>query len=435
MKSSKNNLIVGGILLSCVAILMPCWVQGVELGGWIDPDSVRFYTDSNYNVRLHFKVDTTFTINYDLVPFTQNWCDELNDIEWWFRSSSFIGGYARFIQNLDVPKVEECSDASETYTAGQEYDVFLYHHRGDLWFKFDPDGFVAGNPGMLLRDYPICQQLQYCPLITLYYGWFHLNNVNYSADYFYWQESPSITINYPADEAEVTSAFTMEIDFNIADGYERLMILFEDWDASSTCPLPGSEAWDEEYSEYFHYQSFPYFSPFFTVTSGITTIDVDSLNAGTYNCVRCYFINESTGQATDELCTEYDLSVAEYIPPADLPEFYLPIPSWLDYYAEHSERFTTSTPLFINWAGTIEPLISWVGNIALFFQQYFDPDVARAKGEDMGNAVAIARGYLESIDDFFGGLPLSTVFLFYLITALVVIVYRIVKGILTIIVP
>jgi hypothetical protein len=42
---------------------------------------------------------------------------------------------------------------------------------------------------------------------------------------------------------------------------------------------------------------------------------------------------------------------------------------------------------------------------------------------------------VESIDDFFGGLPISSIFIFYVITALVIFVYRLVKGILTIVIP
>ncbi|GAI14865.1 unnamed protein product, partial [marine sediment metagenome] len=187
--------------------------------------------------------------------------------------------------------------------------------------------------------------------------------------------------------------------------------------------------------QWFNYQSFPYFSDFFTTSTGTTTIKVSDLNSGIYNCVRCYFINETTGAISGELCPVYDISIVAYIPPEDLPTYFLPIPNWEEYYAEHSEKFATSTPLFAKMATVFDPIISWVGKTALTFQSFFDPDTAKEKGAEMGNAIPVARGYLENIDDFFGGLPISLILIFYIITALVIFVYRLVKGILTIIIP
>ncbi|GAI02457.1 unnamed protein product, partial [marine sediment metagenome] len=109
--------------------------------------------------------------------------------------------------------------------------------------------------------------------------------------------------------------------------------------------------------------------------------------------------------------------------------------SWTDYYTEHSERFATSTPIFNALATTFEPVINSIGNIVLFFNNYFDPQNAGLKGEEFGNAIPVLRGYLEQIDDFFGDLPISALLLSYLIVVIVVIIYRLVKGILTIIIP
>jgi hypothetical protein len=332
-------------------------------------------------------------------------------------------GYALNKDNIGMFNDAGNCVQSDVFTAGHEYSVYLV--LGDSGF-FDPSHTPAQIKEGYLRD--LDEE-------SIFLSAQNDASVQYTHD-FLLTYPPTINIISPADDSEMSSSFDITATYLNSGTYEKLMVIFEEWDASSTCPVYGTDAWDAEVAlGYFNYQSLPYFSDWILTDSGTTTISVSNLEAGTYNCFKCHFITESTGAMSGALCPDYNLDVAVYIPPSFVPTFYLPLTEWSSYYASNSVRWTTSTPVFDNWANAFEPIIVWVGQTAIFFEQYFDMDLAKTKGEEIGDAIAVARGYLEVIDDFFGGLPLSGIFLFYIITALVVIIYRIVKGILNIIVP
>lgn len=427
--SFKRKLLVGGILLACFYILLsagPLFAANTLI------EEITITSEGTGALYMTFRVKQTFSITWYQHSGDNCYWESYNgtirlynaddlDPQW---TSPIIGE-----DKLGWFKENESCDLVETFTAGITYKAYIT----EVYLRKDYTAAQNKATQIYQKDEQEFWGLDEETEFTLKWkeggDW-------YDDCCYLFTLAPEFTITSPADESELTSSFDIKGNFANAAPYERVMIVFEDWHASSTCPIYGTSEWETERAlGYFHYQSIPYFSPIFATSTGTTSIAVSDLAARNYKCTRCFLIKESTGAISYELCPDYNIEVLLYIPPSDLPYYYLPIASWADYYAEHSERFTTSTPLFINWAGTFEPLIAWIGNTVLSFQQYFDPDVAQARGEEMGNAVATARGYLEIIDDFFGGLPLSTVFIFYLITALVVIVYRLVKGILTIIVP
>lgn len=238
-----------------------------------------------------------------------------------------------------------------------------------------------------------------------------------------------IEITDPIDGSTLDSAFTMTIDYTDLSAYERLMIIFEDWDASTTCPVYGDENWALEYTAYFNYQSQPYFSDYFTTSTGTTFVDVDNLPARDYRCVRCYAINETTGTTTEAICPDYNISVSAYIPPGGLPTWSFAIPNWTTYYASNTDKWATSTALFNSASTLLAPMVGWVGNLSLSFSSLFDASSSNAYGEQLGGSISQARGYLATIDNFFGGLPVSTIFLFYILTLLVIIILRLLSRI------
>jgi hypothetical protein len=247
---------------------------------------------------------------------------------------------------------------------------------------------------------------------------------------------PNITINYPLNNAELSAEFSMDINYDLTgEDWDRLMIVFEDWDASSTCPHEDDPNYQTQFDLYFNQQSFPYFSDFFSTSTGTTSIAVDSMDAGTYNCNKCVFINESLGTMSEYLCDNYTIKILAGILPGGIPENYLPFATWQEYYASNSERFTTSTPLFSTLSNILQPLINTFGSFILYFNNFFDPAIASEKGALIGNAISEARGYLETIDNFFGDLPISWAFLLFLLTLAVVIVLKIVNYIRHIFAP
>lgn len=424
-----EKLKIGGILCILLWFFLPVEIILANQTNYLTEENI--FSADNDLLYLEFKAKITFSIEWEEYGPT---CQQKYPVGTPYDAKlyTYCNRISPDISHLlsDLTLFEENGfincDKTETFVAGNIYRVYLLDKKSigkdkatkeqiieNYIEKFSVNGIIDTDIFKIYNNY---------------------EDIVYEDSPYYFTERPNIIIIFPPDEAELGTAFEMEIEFAKAENWDRLMIIFEDWDSSSTCPVESDEEFEEEYWKWFNYQSFPYFSDFFTTSTGTTTISVSDLNTGNYNCVRCYFINESTGGISDELCTTYNISVITYIPPEDMPIFYIPIEDWPSYYSEHS-TFATSTELFDNWADTFYPVIDWISKIVLFSQDYFEPDTAKAKGEDMGNAVAIGRGYLENIDDFFGGLPISTIFIFYLITALVIIVYRLIKGILTIIVP
>jgi len=329
--------------------------------------------------------------------------------------------------NIDFFDVWDSCDLTEHYTAGETYETYLVDWNNPI----QAGESVASIKANKLRDKnkETDVDAESIFITAQLYG-----EIQYIEN-FLLNFIPEIDIIYPLDNSYVISNFEMEVDYAQAGGYDRLMVVFEDWNASSTCPEPTDFSYWVERSAYFNSQSMPYFSDRLATSTGTTTFEVYGLGLGKYNCNKCHFVNDSTGVMSENLCKGYDVEVGIYVLAPDIPEFYLPFGSWPEYYAEHSEKYDTPTPLYDNLAWTFEPLINNIGNIIIFFNSYFDKQLASEKGAEFGNVVPVFRGYLDQFNDFFGGLPISELLLFYLITAILVIIYRIVRGILTILFP
>ena len=246
---------------------------------------------------------------------------------------------------------------------------------------------------------------------------------------------PTLDITSPVDNSTLSEAFDIVGTYSNATSTWKTMVIFEDWDASSTCPVYGSEQYDLERPLYFNYQSLPYFSSAFATSTGTTTIAVSSLPAGNYRCVRCYFINETTGQISDEVCTGYNLVVNVGIPFEPAPEFSYPFANWPDYYASATDKWATSTGLFSSLANAISPLINWVGNLSVSFHNILSTTTAASYGTQFGSAIPVMRGYLVVINNFFNGLPISEIFMFFIVVALMILIYKIIHSFISLIKP
>jgi len=244
----------------------------------------------------------------------------------------------------------------------------------------------------------------------------------------------SIEITSPTTESSRSAEFYLQGNFNIkSEDWDRIMVIFEQWHASSTCPEYQSEDWETEYANgWFINQSMPFFSDFFSTSTGNFSILIDDLRTGEYNCTRCYFINETEATISSEKCPMYALTITEITPPT--AEFYYPFLTWQTYYTTSSEEFATSTPLFENMANALTPVVNKMGDFILYAKEYFDLSQAMAKGNELGQAIPKARGYLEMIDDFIG-LPLSSFVIFYFLTMAVVISYKVILTIIKLLKP
>jgi len=281
---------------------------------------------------------------------------------------------------------------------------------------------------------------------TSTYGFFNANLQNYTiasggTAYFdsFWTEpeDSTVEITYPPSETATSTIFTLEGNYNLlAEEWSRLMVIFERWESSSTCPDYGSEEWEDEYNQgWFLYQSMPFFSESFIDPTGQFSIEVNDLRTGNYNCVRCYFINEIDSTLSTEKCPNYSLEVTADISDYQWPEYQFPFESWSGYFDDHSEKFPTSTELFESVANAIAPITDRIGDIILYVKSYFDPDQAVAKGTELGQSIPKALGYLSQFDDFTGGLPVASIFIFYVLVLAIIIAYKVILQIIKLIKP
>jgi hypothetical protein len=245
----------------------------------------------------------------------------------------------------------------------------------------------------------------------------------------------SLIIDSPASGSTASSTFSLNFTYNLAgENYNKLLVTFEAWTiiGSTTCPVYGTPEWTEEYNNgWFYNQSLPYFSPRLTATSTGSTSSIAVYNLDEpyfYNCVHCYFYNSDTGTSTmAEKCPDYTLNVVGSVPPSQP----VPIGSWQSYYASHtSDKFGTSTEIFDNISETFNGIVSKLTSFVNDFRNIFDAENANAQGTELGQKIPLARGYLKPINDFFGGTPISELFMLVLLILLVVVIYRIVARIL-----
>lgn len=416
------------ILLITMAILLIVGsaVFGYDQGNYLTTGNSISYESADGVMYLEFQALISFEVGWDFIGgkcivATSSNLNIISD-DWQGFNGSWI---VEDLENFDTAS----SCPPEIFTAGDHYKVYLIDRTYDLVPPIS-EAQMRANQLRDLDDETDVDEETIFNIESWYLGQWWADIIDYYLFYI-----PAIDIEFPPDNTEIAGDFLMEIDFEKAGGYTRLLIVFEDWDIGSSCPDISDPNYEPEYNEFFNKKSLPYFSPYFTTSTGTTTIYVSNLEIGNYNCNKCHFINENTGKRSENLCVGYDLNVLSWVPPEDIPDLYLPFESWTDYYTEHSERYATSTPIFNSLASTFEPLINSIGNIVLFFNNYFDPQNAGLKGEEFGNAIPVLRGYLEQIDDFFGDLPISALLLSYLIVVIVVIIYRLVKGVLTIIIP
>lgn len=237
----------------------------------------------------------------------------------------------------------------------------------------------------------------------------------------------SIVIDTPVSGTTASSTFTAGITYNKqAEEWDKIMLIFENWEASSTCPVYGTSAWTDEYAlGYFNYGSLPYFSDTLATTTAAASVEVENLDENLYNCVRCYFVNSASSTLSVEKCEDYTLTIAGFIPPSQP----LPVKTWAQYYTIHSDpKYATSTEIFNTIASAFNVIVQKVGSFIVDFRTIFDSNEASAKGTELGSKIPLARGYLKPINDFFGGtLPVSEFFIFALLVLIIVGVFRMVK--------
>lgn len=297
-----------------------------------------------------------------------------------------------------------------------------------VFYDGSPYIFGLGTNNIEYAYYPIADGNHYlCFGNTTSGDWYYIHFSRssgiYSTDEY--TTGPTFEITSPPDGSTQTTSFDVAGNYNtLGQDWDRLMIIFEDWDASSTCPIYGTEDYSTEYPLYFNNQSRPYFSDYFATSTGVATTTIYDIAKGSYRCTRCYFINEETGSTTQEVCNGYGVEIPNSIS-EEIPSYYVG-ENWADFYTEFTDKWATSTELFAGLAGKVAPILDWVGGFTSDFKNLFNASSSADVGQQIGNAIPVARGYLTIVNYYFSGLPVSEIFIFYLLTALIIIVLKIV---------
>jgi hypothetical protein len=265
-------------------------------------------------------------------------------------------------------------------------------------------------------------------LNPIYYIQFHRNlNGSWTGGNTNW-----LSILNPAWDSYASTSFDFTIEYNTAStSYNKILIIAEMWNASSTCPEENTPEYQAEYNlGYFNYQSNPIYSQLLTSsTTATTTATAKDLKEGYYNCFRCIYYNTETLVYSSEKCRGYKLHVGGYlIPPGEYPT---PVIPFADYFTAHSNpKFATPTEITTSIAGTFDGLYTIINTKLNNFRYLFDTTQADAMGAQFGNAIVQARGFVKIINDVFGGsLPLVQIILFELLVVASVPVIRITRHI------
>jgi len=247
--------------------------------------------------------------------------------------------------------------------------------------------------------------------------------------------SASINPTSPNSGTYQTETFTISGDYDTkAEDWDKIAIWFTERDPLSVCPIYGTPEYDaEELLNYFHFGTMTYWSDPLGFPAGSFSIPINGLVSGDYNCIKCHFYNSNQQLFSDEKCQGYSLFVSGNVDP-DVPVYVIPFSSWSDYYFLNSDNFPIPTSIFNQMAETITPVIDKLGGAIIYVKDYFNSDLAVAKGTQLGQAIPKARGYLVMIDNFVN-LPISGFISFYFLTLAVVISYKIILRIIGLLKP
>lgn len=91
-----------------------------------------------------------------------------------------------------------------------------------------------------------------------------------------------------------------------------------------------------------------------------------------------------------------------------------------EWYSENITRFDTPTDFFIAFVGFLTPIFEKVGEFGVRVQDMFDQNEAYDRGYALGGIFPFVEGYVQKIDIFFGGFPLTNFFKYSILIMLAI---------------
>jgi hypothetical protein len=299
-----------------------------------------------------------------------------------------------------------------TFQAGQNYTIqdLQATGQGDYTFTIHNLGFAS-----LFTTWQT-----WCSNSFIYGG---IPNNTLLADF---TQVPVLAITYPHDNDEIAGAFNIQGSYTIPAGSGYNYLIAGVFTAGSYDPLNFND----------NVQAFGYN---LATTTGNVLIPVNGIPAGYYDI---YFRFLGSGLNYEPATHILNVHLVNDIPPAlpetgeTPPEVQIYPPTAPDtYHADYCAYGTSTTPLFNTLTGAVSGMITSIGdNLATFAGRFSNTD-AKDTGEQLASSVLIMRSYVAGLNSFFGELPVGEILILYLIVFVLVILFRVIKGLINLIKP
>lgn len=162
------------------------------------------------------------------------------------------------------------------------------------------------------------------------------------------------------------------------------------------------------------------------------SVIIYGLPVGNYT-VDFKFVNYPAGTSYDQ---DYDFNfiVTSYIPsysgdidPIDPTDEFIPADN--DAFYTYISPYATSTVVYNTITSVFEPVGNWIGQVSHNLAIQFDRDIAKDQASNISKGIKITRYYSASVDQIFGGFPLSFGFVSVLFILMIVGVFKLVMYI------
>jgi hypothetical protein len=379
-------------------------------------NDLHFYYDATDDLVFQFHALQTFNMYYGCQNCTM----------FMFSPSPSPYDWARLYVISSVQGGNQIATAiSPTFSpfvAGTTYKIYLKHLRTFIGYN----GW-EGQYGTKAQWETNIGRTMNATDILYNFGWGYYAGIGNGTILAYFDPTPppppvpTLNVFFPDNNEVIGSKFYVEGEYTMPVGspYNTLQIFL------------GKE------SETGMITSF-YFSQPISPPSGSFSIPITGVPAGHYamafNLIdkdhHQIYLMMTEAYRTIEIVNDIppELPITGETPPVISGQFSLIDPSI--YYASHSD-YATSTSVYNSLTSALAPLIQSTGQNLSDFALQFPQTSARETGERIGNAVLSARAYVANLNAFFADLPVATFFVLYLALLLAVILFRLVKGIIS----
>ena len=374
-------------------------------------DDISFFVkDGDLHFKFHTKTTFSNTAGYHrLIGFFNAYSSSYHHTIYF----SSKGGSP--FTNLDYvnphPDSCDCSGAynscSCVFLAGQTYDINLNY----TWEE--------GNNYQWTLEHYIWSFGS--PVNTHF---LYINPFIADTEYYYFSEFPELSISFPHDNDEIAESFNIQGSYTMpaGSGYNLLMAGFFQ-----------TGTYDINWNSAVNVFSIPVSEP----SGSFNDLRISNyLPKGIYDIYFRFYgggagyefpFHISNINIVSDL--PYELPITREVPP-DIPIF--SSLSAQTIYTTYS-NYASSTPFFNAITGAIEPIVLTIGDNLTFFSSQFSQENARDIGEKTGNGILLVRAYAGNINSFFNDLPIAEVLFLYLMTLIVVSVFRIIRILLKLI--